>query len=474
GTPTGTVTFADGGVVMGTGTLTGGQASLTTSALSVGTHTVTAAYAASGNFAASTSSALGQVVTPAGATLFVDRANSSCTDFGTGTAAAPFCTINAAAQKATAGKTVSVAAGTYPEQVTVASSGTSTAPIVFTAASGATVTVTGGGNGFSVVGRSWVTIHGFTVTATTSRGISVTSSSNITIDGNHVTRVGQPASGLTAFGIHLNATTQSRVTNNTTDHNSDAGVHVVTNSNANVIAGNVSFANARGYIRAAAGIDVRDSTGNQVFSNTVHDNEDSGINAWTGSTNGSNVFYDNLSYANGDHGIDVHNAVDARVISNTVDGNYDSGIEMTTSTGSILANNISIDNGINSARTFGNIRVDSASAPTTTVNDDLIFLRVTGVMVDWNGVKYSSLAAFRTATGQESRGIEGDPRFASVTGANFHLLAGSPAIDAANSGAPNEPTVDFDGAGRYDDPATTNVGIGPIAYADRGAFEYRP
>jgi hypothetical protein len=106
------------------------------------------------------------------------------------------------------------------------------------------------------------------------------------------------------------------------------------------------------------------------------------------------------------------------------------------------------------------------------VNDDLISLRVAGVMVDWNGVKYSSLTAFRTATGQESRGIQADPRFVSASGADFRLLVGSPAIDAGNSGAPGQPLVDFAGAGRSDDPATPNTGIGPVAYADRGAFEY--
>ncbi|MEP6624998.1 MAG: hypothetical protein ABJC79_11180, partial [Acidimicrobiia bacterium] len=167
-------------------------------------------------------------------------------------------------------------------------------------------------------------------------------------------------------------------------------------------------------------------------------------------------------------------ALNNRVIANTVYGNYDSGIEMTTSTGTIVANNVSVDNGINSARTAGEIRVDSASVSTTTLNDDLVFLRVPGEMIDWNGVKYASLAAFQSATGQESRGIQADPRFVSVAGANFHLSAGSPAIDSANSGAPNQPAVDFDNASRFDDPATPNSGIGPVTYADRGAYEYHP
>jgi hypothetical protein len=66
GTPTGTVTFFDGATSLDTGTLNGsGQATLTTSALSLGDHSITAAYGGDTNSAPSTSSALTQhVVAP--------------------------------------------------------------------------------------------------------------------------------------------------------------------------------------------------------------------------------------------------------------------------------------------------------------------------------------------------------------------------------------------------------------------------
>jgi hypothetical protein len=66
-----------------------------------------------------------------GTTLYVDSANSACTDTGTGTAAAPYCTVQPAADAAVAGDTVHIASGTYRGGVTVSHSGTSTAPIVF-------------------------------------------------------------------------------------------------------------------------------------------------------------------------------------------------------------------------------------------------------------------------------------------------------------------------------------------------------
>jgi hypothetical protein len=62
GSPSGTVTFFDGGSSLGPGTLKSGSATFTTSSLAAGSHSITAQYAASGVFAASTSAAITQVV----------------------------------------------------------------------------------------------------------------------------------------------------------------------------------------------------------------------------------------------------------------------------------------------------------------------------------------------------------------------------------------------------------------------------
>ncbi len=62
-TATGTVTFLENGVSMGTGTLVSGQATLTTFFAIAGTHNITASYSGSGSYGASTSTNLSQVVT---------------------------------------------------------------------------------------------------------------------------------------------------------------------------------------------------------------------------------------------------------------------------------------------------------------------------------------------------------------------------------------------------------------------------
>lgn len=62
GTPTGMVTFYDGTVLLGDGTLNNGEASFATSALTIGTHSLTAVYSGSEDFVESTSASLSHSV----------------------------------------------------------------------------------------------------------------------------------------------------------------------------------------------------------------------------------------------------------------------------------------------------------------------------------------------------------------------------------------------------------------------------
>ncbi len=66
---TGTITFADGNTTLGTGTLSGGIATYTTSALALGTHSITASYGGDGNYGPGVSSPLTQTVTQANSSV---------------------------------------------------------------------------------------------------------------------------------------------------------------------------------------------------------------------------------------------------------------------------------------------------------------------------------------------------------------------------------------------------------------------
>src|SRR5204863_9530577 len=137
---------------------------------------------------------------------------------GSGTATQPFCSIRPAASRVVAGQTVLVSSGTYNEGITVSSSGTAAAPITFSAAPGATVTLTGGGgassNGFYDSGKPYVTIQGFTVTGTGGDEILVRNTNNVSLSWNHVMNSGQTAQRKFAKDILPGGRTDSVVANN--------------------------------------------------------------------------------------------------------------------------------------------------------------------------------------------------------------------------------------------------------------------
>jgi len=339
------------------------------------------------------------------------------------------------------------------------------------------VTVSGntvrGANGYGIYVNtlSDITVSGNTVSDTTSYGIHVNGSSDVTVSGNDVSGAGERVSGSTKYGIKLAATTASLVSDNVSHDNSEAGVFLDADTNGVEVTGNQTFGNARGYARAAPGIDVRGFS-NTVDRNVSHDNEDSGLQFYTGSHD--NLVVDNLTYGNGDHGIDDLGSTDQRIISNTVYDNVAAGINVEgSSTGATVMNNISVDNGIDSPRTHSNIRVDATSTTGATVDYNLVSLSTPDTMYVWGKTSYSSLSAFQDATGQEAHGDQDDPSWVAA-GSNFHLRSGSPAIDSANSGASGETSTDLEGSGRVDDPATPNSGAGPRRYDDRGALEFQP
>ena len=76
GTPTGTVTFQDGASMLGTGTLSGGKATFTTSGLVTGPHSITAVYGGDANFTGSTSLVLTQTIGKAASSASVSSSSN--------------------------------------------------------------------------------------------------------------------------------------------------------------------------------------------------------------------------------------------------------------------------------------------------------------------------------------------------------------------------------------------------------------
>jgi hypothetical protein len=95
GTITGTVTFKNGAVVLGTGAVSGGHATFSTSGLTVGIHSMSAIYSGNATFATSTSPALSHTVNKAASSTVVSSSHNpsvfgqSVTFTATVTAVAP-------------------------------------------------------------------------------------------------------------------------------------------------------------------------------------------------------------------------------------------------------------------------------------------------------------------------------------------------------------------------------------------------
>jgi parallel beta-helix repeat protein len=446
-------------------------------------------------------------------TLYVDKNDQNCSNSGAGSSAQPFCSIGTAAARVVAGDDVVVRAASYAERVRITRSGTASAPITFAGDAGATVT--GQLYGFDIAAQ-WVTIQGFTVTSTTSDGIRCILCSNVTINSNQVADAqgkglyirdssnmtltdnvvqrseshgiymqndtnftisggsvsgsGQPVQDQTKKGIYVTGCSNSIITGTEVFDNSDNGIYLIEGTKGVRVKRTVTHGNARGWSRAAAGVETR-SDGNIIESNIGYDNEDSAINMRWGGSNA--LVFNNIGYGNGDHGIDVLESPGARIIGNSVFDNVAAGINVEgNSPGATIVNNISVDNGINSPRTEGNIRVTSTSTDGTIADYNIVYQSVSARLYHWNGTYYQSLATLHnTYPNVEVHAIQADPAWVAPASGDFHLRAGSPAIDSANSGVSDAPSVDAEGHARCDDPATVNTGAGPRAYDDRGALE---
>ncbi len=395
--------------------------------------------------------------------LFVDKTISSCSDSGAGTQDAPFCTITKGVSRLQAGTALYIGNGSYAESIKPSLSGTASAPITITSWPGRSPVI---GNGVTnaayISAKSYITLSNLTFTATTGDGVYVTKSDHITVTGNTVTNAGRQAQGATAPGISVRATNNSLVSDNDTNHNSDTGIYVTNTSTGNTIQNNRSSFNAQGWQRNANGVNVT-SPGNIISGNVTHDNEDTGIQLYTGANN--NLVTNNVTYNNGDHGIDDLNVTGGTVVGNTVFRNCTTGINLEgASSGSYrIANNVVVDNavypayaGIACARRAGNIGVWDGAQNATTADHNLVHLSKTGVMYAW-GTTYTTLAAMQKVSGQEPAGVQGDPKFADAASWNLSLTEGSPAIDRGDSSVPGAQPTDILGYPRVRDPNVGNA-----------------
>lgn len=319
-------------------------------------------------------------------------------------------------------------------------------------------------NGFHINGKSWITIQGFTIIFADEKGIELEGgASNIEINNNYVLRCA--SSGVSMFGC-----ADVTVAGNHIMRNAFHGIELRGGSTGCKILSNDSSWNMDRFSAVATGIYLNGSPDNRLENNRVCHNGDTGIEIQGGSDNCLSI--QNVAYDNRDHGFEHLFSVGTVNVGNVswrngTDGMSIEGASQNTSVFDCIA----VDNGL--AINGFDFYVDAASTAGMASDYNLFWNSTSQKPIKWNGVQYTTVAAYSTASGLDGHTLQADPMFYDAPSGLFHLQDGSPAIDSGTSGVPNWPATDAQGLPREDDPAVTNSGDGSIAYADRGAFEHR-
>ncbi len=318
-------------------------------------------------------------------------------------------------------------------------------------------------HGFLVVNRQHVVIDGFTITRTEHKGVEVMGSSRVIVRRNVVN---QSAAG----GIAAENSSQVQVFGNTVSDNNHHGILFrlgVTNS---IIDANESFANAHVGEPWATGIYLAGSPNNLIEGNRLHHNQDSGCEIQSGSND--NLVRQNISWSNGDHGFAQLYATGTLLLNNVAWGNHTEGFSVEgDATGTRVYNSISLNRAL--APESYCIYVDASSTAGFDADYNIYWNVADQPPVKFGTVAFPNVLAFQTATGIGLNSYGADPRFVDAFNGDFHLRSDSPAIDAATSAVLGWVETDAEGRFRSDDPGVPNSGVGPLGFADRGAYEYQ-
>ena len=205
--------------------------------------------------------------------LWVDGANPNCADTLTPAGVSrqtPWCTIRRAAEAARIGDTIEVMPGRYPGTVRPAGSGTVARPIRFLAPLGGVVIDAAGADvAVKIVGVSWISVEGFTVTGAAGQGVYVDDADGVLLSGLDITGNG-------TYGVQARAS-GLRVADSMISRNGLAGISELTGSSGNEYEGNTIIGNGKdGRPYNGDGIQLS-GTGATIRGNAIRENGDPGL-----------------------------------------------------------------------------------------------------------------------------------------------------------------------------------------------------
>jgi hypothetical protein len=386
--------------------------------------------------------------TRAASTYYVSGSGSNANP---GSSAAPFATIQKAADVAQPGDTIVVRAGMYAG-ARFSRSGTPAAPIVLRGEAGAVVNAPGplnsNGDNIWVRNASWVTIEGLEVRAAGRAGIAVQAepddeSHGVVLRDNvchHNTRWGiftAYAEGLlivgneTSYsavehGIYIsNSADNPVVRRNVVHHNHASGIQLNADpllpgdkiiSNA-LVEENVIYENGVG---GGAAINLASVTDSRIVNNLLYDNRSSGIAGWDDGVGPQWGSHDNEF---------VHNT-----IVQASNGRWAVSLQ-NGSSDNTLRNNILLHLG-----TRGSVDIDSGSMEGLASDYNVIMDRFAVdeefiTAADWRAYGHDDNSVFGTTA----------TLFESAASDDYRLRAGSPAVDAGTAAGAQ---VDLNGVWR--------------------------
>ncbi|WNM41761.1 PKD domain-containing protein [Micromonospora halotolerans] len=396
------------------------------------------------------------------AVLYVRKMSTACSDTGAGTLAQPYCSIAPAVARVTAGQTVDVGQGSYPERVTVASSGTPDQPITILASNVATLS--GPSAGFVIDGQHDIVLQNLRVDkAVDVPALDLRNAAGIRIQGGSYAMADAP----TAPAVRLTGVARSTLKNLAVSGKKLVGGMVLDASTTGVVVSSsfVSTSSSSNLLHTDHTVGIRvDGPGNTLLNDIVTGFTDAGV--VIGPDADDMVLANNQVNSSGGVGIHNRGASGTAITNNTVRDHCLDGIRVDgASAGVSVQNNVLISNGLgtqdycdSTADPTAEIGVYDDAGKTTTIdyNNTTHGFTPAGTNYSWNGTRMS-LESFRSVSGQAAH--------------DKNTAYTADAQDSANSAAPGYQTTDRTGAARADNPAVPNTGAGPIAYADRGATE---
>ncbi|HKA90301.1 MAG TPA: right-handed parallel beta-helix repeat-containing protein [Haliangiales bacterium] len=371
-------------------------------------------------------------------------------DNGPGSSANPWGTLQAAADKVGAGDTVIVRAGTYAG-FDLRTTGTAALPIAFQAEANVSIVADNARtpDGINVEGDvgneiQYIVIDGFIVNGRARAGIRAARCRHVTIRNNKTDANGR-------WGIFTGFCDDLLIEGNECSHSvAEHGIYVSNSGDRPTIRRNVSHDNRANGIHMNGDVSQGGDgiiSGALVEANVIYGNGaggGSGINCdgVQGSTFRNNLLFDNHASGISLYMIDgAAGAIGNVVVNNTIvvaaDGRWAVNIQ-NASTGNKLYNNILFHAGARGA-----VDISADSQPGFVSNHNV----VTDRFVIGAG-SFLSLAAWRTATGQDADSVVGTPAdtFVDAAAGNYRPKPAGPA--AGRGDAAQAPPTDIDGTPR--------------------------